>query len=159
MKMLPIFSLCFIAVPLMAQVNTGELRLKVTDSTGLGLKATVALSSKASQYFSELTTNADGTARIKTLAYGVYRLDIEKRGFSSISNTLEIRSEIPVERTFQLAIAPVDTVIQVSDAGTLLDPNGPSSIMQIGSAQIEDRQLPAHLLARPAHKPCGDGPR
>jgi hypothetical protein len=139
MKMLPIFSLCFIAVPLMAQVNTGELRLKVTDSTGLGLKATVALSSKASQYFSELTTDADGTARIKTLAYGVYRLDIEKRGFSSISNTLEIRSEIPVERTLQLAIAPVDTVIQVSDAGTLLDPNGPSSIMHIGSAQIEDR--------------------
>jgi hypothetical protein len=36
MKMLPIFSLCFIAVPLTAQVNTGELRLKVTDSTGLG---------------------------------------------------------------------------------------------------------------------------
>ena len=73
MKMLPIFSLCFIAVPLTAQVNTGELRLKVTDSTGLGLKATVVLSSKASQYFGELTTDADGTARIKTLAYGVYR--------------------------------------------------------------------------------------
>jgi hypothetical protein len=52
------FSLCFIAVPLVAQVNTGELRLKVTDSTGLGLKATVVLSSEANQYFSELTTDA-----------------------------------------------------------------------------------------------------
>jgi hypothetical protein len=133
------FSLCFIAVPLVAQVNTGELRLKVTDSTGLGLKATVVLSSEANLYFSELNTDADGTAEIKTLAYGVYRLDIEKQGLSPISNTLEMRSAIPLERTLQLAIAPINTVIQVSDAGTLLDPNRPSSIMQIGSAQIEDR--------------------
>jgi hypothetical protein len=139
MKILFTFSRCFIAVPLVAQVDTGELRLKVTDSTGLGLKATVALSSEANQYFSELTTDADGTVEIKTLAYGVYRLDIEKQGFSPISNTLEIRSAIPVERTLQLAIAPINTVIQGSDAGTLLDPNRPSSIMQIGSAQIEDR--------------------
>jgi hypothetical protein len=123
----------------MAQVNTGELRLKVIDSTEIGIKATVALSSEANQYFSEFTTNADGTAEIKTLPYGVYRLNIEKQGFSSISTTLEIRSAIPVKRTLRLAIAPINTVVQVSDAGTLLDPNRPSSIMQIGSAQIEDR--------------------
>jgi TonB-dependent Receptor Plug Domain len=123
----------------MAQVNTGELRLKVIDSTEIGIKATVALSSEANQYFSEFTTDADGTAEIKTLSYGVYRLKIEKQGFSSISKTLEIRSAIPVKRTLQLAIAPINTVVQVTDAGTLLDPNRPSSIMQIGSAQIEDR--------------------
>jgi len=133
------FSLCFIAAPLVAQVNTGELRLKVIDSTEIGIKATVALSSEANQYFSEFTTDADGTAEITTLSYGVYRLNIEKQGFSSISTTLEIRSAIPVKRTLQLAIAPINTVVQVTDAGTLLDPNRPSSIMQIGSAQIEDR--------------------
>ncbi|WP_433967963.1 carboxypeptidase-like regulatory domain-containing protein [Tunturiibacter gelidiferens] len=139
MKILPTFSLCFIAGPLVAQVNTSELRLKVIDSTGLGLKATVSLTSQANQYFSELTTDADGSAKIERLAYGVYRLDVEKQGFSPISNTLAIRSAIPVEQTLQLAIAPINTVIRVSDAGTLLDPNRPSSIMQIGSAQIEDR--------------------
>jgi hypothetical protein len=139
MKILSTLSLCFIAVPLMATVNTGELRLKVVDSTGIGIKATVALSSEANQYFSEFTTDADGTAEIKTLPYGVYRLNVEKQGFSSISKTLEIRSAIPVERTLQLAIAPISTVVQVSGAGTLIDPNRPSSIMQIGSTQIEDR--------------------
>jgi Carboxypeptidase regulatory-like domain/TonB-dependent Receptor Plug Domain len=123
----------------MARVNTGELRLKVIDSTGIGIKATVALSSEANQYFSEFTTDADGTAEIKTLPYGVYRLNVEKENFSSISKTLEIRSAIPVERTLQLAIAPINTVVQVSGAGTLIDPNLPSSIMQIGSTQIEDR--------------------
>jgi hypothetical protein len=123
----------------MARVNTGELRLKVIDSTGIGIKATVALSSEANQYFSEFTTDADGTAEIKTLPYGVYQLNVEKEGFSSISKTLEIRSAIPVERTLQLAIAPINTVVQVSGAGTLIDPNLPSSIMQIGSTQIVDR--------------------
>ena len=139
MKIVFAFSLCFVAVPLVAQVNAGELRLRVTDSTGRGLKATVALSSEANQYFSEFTADADGTAEIKTLAYGVYSVEIEKQGFSSISSTLEIRSAIPVERDLQLAIAPIKTVVAVSDAGTLLDPGRPSSIMQIGSEQIQDR--------------------
>ena len=63
MKILSTFSQCFIAVPLMAQVNTSELRLKVIDSTEIGIiKATVALSSEANQYFSEFTTDTDGTA-------------------------------------------------------------------------------------------------
>src|SRR5271170_4309903 len=139
MKILSTFSLCLIAVPLMAQVNTGELRLKVIDSTEIGIKATVSLSSEANQYFSEFTTDADGTAEIKTLPYGAYRLNVDKQGFSSISKTLEIRSAMPVERTLQLTIAPINTVVQVSGAGTLIDPNRPSSIMQIGSTQIEDR--------------------
>ena len=95
MKILPTFLLCFIAAPLVAQVNTGELRLKVVDSTGIGIKATVALSSEGNQYFSEFTTDADGTAEIKTLPYGVYRLNVEKQGFSSISKTLEINTLLP----------------------------------------------------------------
>ncbi len=123
----------------MAQVNSGELRLKVTDPTGRGLKATVALLSEANQYRYELNTAEDGTAKITALAYGVYRLTLEKQGFSPISKTLEIRSAIPVEHTLQLTIAPINTVVQVSGAGTLIDPNLPSSIMQIGSMQIEDR--------------------
>jgi Carboxypeptidase regulatory-like domain/TonB-dependent Receptor Plug Domain len=129
----------FIPLPVVAQVNSGELRLKVTDPTGRGLKATVALLSEANQYRDELNTAEDGTAKITALAYGVYRLTIEKQGFSPISKTLEIRSAVPVERTLQLAIAPINTVVQVSGAGTLIDPGRPSSIMQIGSTQIEDR--------------------
>jgi hypothetical protein len=139
MKILATFYPCCIALPLVAQVNTGELRLKITDPTGVGVKATVVLSCEANQYFTELTTNADGTAEIKILAYGVYTLEIEKQGFSPISNTLQIRSAIPVGRTLQLVIAPISAVIEVSDAVTLLDPDRLSSIMHIGSAQIANR--------------------
>jgi hypothetical protein len=132
-----IFSL--IASPLLAQVNTGELRLRVTDATGLGVKAVVTLSSEANQYSEELSTSEEGTADIKALAYGIYRLNVERQGFATISNMLEIRSVIPTDRTLRLSVAPVSSSIEVSSTSALIDPNRPSSIMQIGSAQIEDR--------------------
>ena len=125
--------------PLLAQVNTGELRLKVTDPTGLGLKATVTLASEASEYHSKFATDEDGTADIKTLSYGIYRLDVEKQGFSSVSETLEVRSAIPVEHAIHLAVAPVSTSVEVNNTNTLIDPKMASSVMQIGSKQIEDR--------------------
>jgi hypothetical protein len=146
MKNLHALLLCFVAWPLLAQVNSGELHIKVTDPIGLAVRATLALSCDANQYRSELDTDEDGTARIKTLAYGLYRLNIEKQGFSSISETLEVRSAIPVEQTVHLVVAPVNTVVKVSDTGTLIDPYRPSSIMQIGSEQIQDR--PASLPGR-----------
>jgi len=37
-------------VPLLAQSNTGELRLTITDPSGLGLKSAVELISEANQY-------------------------------------------------------------------------------------------------------------
>ncbi|WP_158944855.1 TonB-dependent receptor [Granulicella sp. S190] len=131
--------MCFVAWPLLGQVNTGELRVKVTDANGLGLQVAISVVSEANQYSNELGTNEEGMVRFKTLAYGVYRLKIEKPGFSTTENSVEIRSAIPVDRTFQLALAPVSTVIQVSSTGTLIDPSRPSSIVQIGTIQIEDR--------------------
>jgi hypothetical protein len=138
--------LLFTTWPLLAQVNTGELRLKITDPTGLAVKATVALASEASEYHSKFTTSEDGTADIKTLSYGIYRLDVEKQGFSSVSEILDIRSAIPAEHAIRLSVAPVTTSLEVNNTSTLIDPNMASSVMQIGSQQIEDR--PASLPGR-----------
>ena len=127
------------ACPLLAQVNRGELRLKVTDPTGLGLKADVTLSSAANQYSHAITTNAAGTVEIKTLAYGIYRVHVEKQGFTPVTRSVEVRSEIPVEQSILLAVAPIDTSVDVNGSATLIDPNRPSSIMQIGAQQIQNR--------------------
>jgi len=40
----------FFTLPLSAQSDTGELHLSITDPAGLGLKSTVDLSSRTSQY-------------------------------------------------------------------------------------------------------------
>ena len=45
-----------------AQANSGELRVNVTDPTNLGVKATVEITSQASQYRNTLTTDNDGHA-------------------------------------------------------------------------------------------------
>jgi outer membrane cobalamin receptor len=131
--------LLFAAWPLLAQVNTGELRLKVLDSSGLGFRAAVVLACDANHYRGELTTADDGTADIKLLAYGVYRLNVTKQGFSPFSEAIEVRYPVPLEQSIQLQVAPLNTVIKVSDASTLIDPTETSSMLRIGTEQIEKR--------------------
>ena len=126
------------AWPAFAQVNIGELRLKVTDPAGLGLKAEIRVSSEANQYRAELTTSDSGDADVKRLAYGIYLVHIEKDGFTAATKTFEVRSAIPVEQSIRLAVATVQTSVDVTSA-PLIDPDRPSAIMQIGSLQIEER--------------------
>ena len=127
-----------LALPAVAQVNTGELRLRVTDPAGLGLKASVAVSSEADHYRNTVTTSDAGEVELKTLAYGIYLVRVEKPGFAAVAETVEVRSALPVERAIRLAVEPVKTLVEVSSA-PLIDPNRPSPVMQIGSEQIEDR--------------------
>jgi TonB-dependent Receptor Plug Domain len=127
------------ASSVLAQVNTGELRLKVMDASGLGLKASVTLSSEGNQYRNGFTTDDEGVLHVKTLAYGIYLVKAEKKGFATISKTVEVRSAIPAEYTIKLQVAPVETVVQVNDAATLIDPYSPSSVMEIGTKQIDQR--------------------
>ncbi len=123
----------------MGQVNSGELRLKVTDSTGAGLKASVTVLSQGNQYSLAFPTNAEGSADIHRLPYGLYLVTVEKPGFSSVANTLQVGSALPIDLAIKLQVAPVSTVVAVNAEQTLIDPDRPSSIMEIGSKQIEDR--------------------
>jgi hypothetical protein len=114
--------------PVLAQVNTGELRLRVRDPAGLGGKASVTVSSEASQYRSTFTTGGAGETDIKTLPYGIYLVRVEKQGFAAVTKTVEVRSAIPAEQLITLAVAPVKTSVDVSSA-PLIDPYRFSSVM------------------------------
>jgi len=133
------FFLLWAAGPLLAQINSGELRLEVTDPMGRGLKASITLSSEANQYRNAFSTSDAGEADIKTLAYGIYLVHIESQGFASATEIVDVRTAVPVEHAIALAIAHANTSVQVTDAAPLIDPYSPSSIMQIGSQQIQDR--------------------
>ncbi len=123
----------------MGQVNMGELRLKVTDSTGAGLHASVTVLSQGNQYRAPLATDAEGRADIHRLPYGVYLITVEKQGFSTVSHIVQVESALPINSVIKLELAPVKTVVTVNAEETLIDPGRPSSIMQIGSKQIQDR--------------------
>jgi len=133
------FSFLVCAVPLMAQVNTGELRLKITDPAGLGVKTSAQLVSDGNDYNSTFTTSDMGFASFTHLPYGVYLVKISPKGFAPVEKVIDIASAIPVEADIQLQVAGVTTVVHVSAADTLIDPDLPSSIMEIGTKQIEDR--------------------
>jgi len=127
------------AWPMLAQVNAGELRLRVTGPAGTGLKASVTVSSEANQYHNALITSDAGELDIKMLPYGIYLVRAEKPGFAAAIETVEVRSALPAEHAIKLAVAPLKTSVQVSGSTPLIDPNRPSSVMQIGSQQIQER--------------------
>ena len=133
-------TLFFLAVSLAsAQTNTGELRLKVTDPSGLAVKATVQIVSEANQYRSTLTTNDQGGLDVQRLPFGIYQLEINQPGFAEVSQTVEIRSSIAADYTIQLKISSVSQSVNVSASNTLIDPDQAGSVSQVGSSFIQNR--------------------
>src|SRR5208282_135499 len=133
---------------LCAQANDGELRLKVTDPSGLGVRTTVEITSEANQYRTTLATDDEGTVVAKRLPYGVYRITIHESGFAEISQLVEIRSAVPTECTIKLVLSPVNTSMTVTEGNTLIDLDHAGAVEQIGSHVIQDRftSLPGRSL-------------
>ena len=127
-------------LPVLAQSSlTGELRLTVTDPSGLGVKSTVELISEANQYHDTLTTDDQGHLDARRLPYGIYQVQIQAAGFAQTSETVEIRSALPVDRTIRLKVASVSQSVQVTASDTLVDPYSAGSVNEMGSETIQNR--------------------
>src|SRR5579862_4925599 len=138
-------ALAFKGCPLRAQESDAELRLSVTDPSGLGVRTTVELTSDAN-HFSRMTgTNDTGQLVIRRLPYGVYRIQVSQKGFAPASRVVELQSSLPVTLKIQLEVATVSTEVTVQGS-TLMDPEEVASNTQIGTHFIEDR--PASLPGR-----------
>lgn len=124
---------------LLAQVDTGELRVVVTDPAGLAANVPVTISSEGTHYRNILTTNQSGVIVCKGIPFGLYSVQVEIPGFAPASITADVHSALPVKRTLHLGIAPTTTTVKVTAPNTLIDPYMPSSVMLIGSRQIQDR--------------------
>ena len=136
------------SLALLAQSDTGELRLRVSDQAGLPVPGSVELVSQANQVRQKLATAGDGTLTVKRLPFGVYRLRVERPGFAPLSELVEIRSSIPKELHVTLGVAPIETVVTVTEAGTLIDPHRANTVNRIGSETLQDRtaSLPGRSL-------------
>ena len=80
MKKALIIAVLLWALPMLAQSNTGELRLTVTDPAGLGVKSTVELVSQGNEYRHTFTTDDQGNLDAKRLPYGIYQVQIKLAG-------------------------------------------------------------------------------
>ena len=136
---IPFLALLLLAPHVDAQSNAGELRLKVTDPDGLALKTAVQLVSQANEYRHTFTTDDQGDLDAKRLPYGIYRLQIQAQGFAQVSESVEIRSALPLDRTIRLKVASASESVTVSAAGTLVDPYRAGSVNEVGLQTIENR--------------------
>ena len=127
------------ASPLFCQSNTGELRLKVTDPSGGGTKATVLIISEANQYRASLTTSDQGDLDVQRLPYGIYELTVDQPGFAPVSASVEIRSSLPIEFAMQLKLSTVNQSVTVAAVDTLVDPDRAGAVNQLGPDLIQNR--------------------
>ena len=140
------FVLLLLALPLSAQSNAGELRLKVLGPDGLPLKASVDLSSDALQFLRSYSTDDTGQLAVHNLSFGRYRLQVRRESFSPYDGLIEISSALPTDYVIKLNIAALSTAINVRAASTLLDPERTTAINHLDSKAIADR--PASLPGR-----------
>jgi len=139
MKKTLILAVLLWAIPTFSQSNTGELRLTVTDPSGLAVKTSVELRSEANQYRYTFSTDEKGYVDFERLPYGIYQVRIEAPGFARISEPVEIRSALPLDRTIPLKVASVSESVNVNAPATLIDPYRAGSLNQLGAQAIQDR--------------------
>jgi hypothetical protein len=132
-----LFLLCTISA--FCQSNSGELRLKVTDPSGRGVKTAVHIVSEANQYRSTLFTDDQGNLDVHLLPYGRYRLDVEHPGFTPASESVAILSSLPTQDAIQLKLTMVNQKVTVNATSTLIEPDQAGAVSQIGYDQIRHR--------------------
>jgi hypothetical protein len=131
--------LAIVASSAWGQVNRGELRFSIADSSGAGLRARIHLDSQASHFHQSLETDATGHMTLSLLPFGTYSLTVERSGFVPYQSTVDLHTTIPQERHVQLAVAGVETQIRVNDLDTSVDLHSASNPSQIGTQQIDQR--------------------
>lgn len=128
------------ARPARAQVDRGELRLRVVDPVGQVLPgAAGTLISEAPAFSRAFSTDAQGTVTLADLPFGVYRLTINLAGFVTRSQVVEVHSAVPssLQIALELGIAVVETVSE-----PLIDTRLTGVVFSIGTPAIQDK-LPA----------------
>lgn len=136
-----LLSMVFFAGYLIAQSATGELRLKVVDPSGLGLRSSVELVCDANQVHRTYITDQSGALEAKMLPFGVYRLQVSHESFDTYSALIEIRSAVPTEMQVSLSIAAAQTLVEVTDSDTLVDPHRTGTINRVGQVTIEQASI------------------
>ncbi|PYT20259.1 MAG: TonB-dependent receptor [Acidobacteria bacterium] len=127
------------AAMLSAQRGGGELHLTVLDTSGAGVEASGQLVNQAIHLKQKFSTDKQGRYIARNLPFGVYRLELERPGFGTHSALIAIRSELPLEYTVPLSLAPVETSVEVKDSATLLDAQRAALVFFVGHEAIQER--------------------
>jgi outer membrane cobalamin receptor len=140
---LVVVCVCLGVAPIRAQLSPGELRIVVTDATGLALPSSGTLASDASQTHRSFDTDAAGRFTFDRLAPGLYRLTVSSAGFAPHNELVDIRSALPRDVRVVLNVAPVAASVTVTGAPTLVDAHRAGVAYTVGAQQVREQQSAA----------------
>src|SRR6202041_4136283 len=94
---------------------------------------------EGNDYRHTFTTDDQGNLDARRLPYGIYQVRIQGTAFAQLSESVEIRSALPVDRTIRLKGAAVSESVKVIASATLVDPYRAGSVNEMGPETIENR--------------------
>ncbi|MFN0087501.1 MAG: TonB-dependent receptor [Blastocatellia bacterium] len=121
--------------PAPIQSRAGEIRVEVLDPEGSPIEAAGRLVNIATGVEHRFQTDVRGKHRLDRLAFGRYRLEIQRKGFVSQAAVIEVQSTAPVTRAITLTIGPLAFNVDVVAATPL------------PGADLEAEEVPAPVQA------------
>jgi outer membrane receptor protein involved in Fe transport len=107
------FAILFSCAMACGQSQNGEIRLQVTDPSGVGMQAFVRLQGPTPGTQRTLQTDGKGAFTLSNLPYGSYRLEISKDAFATQFVRVDLESATPVSQTIKMALGTSSTTIDV----------------------------------------------
>ncbi len=143
-----VVSLLLLCAIQFAPANTGELRLTVTDASGLLLKSAVEVVSEANQFRQKFETDELGLLVARRLPFGSYQVSVARDGFATTVRVVEIRSAVPAEFRVSVDVAGPDARVVVTAAQSLVDLSEATVVNRIGAGTLRQRTtaLPGRSL-------------
>jgi hypothetical protein len=123
LRTLPLFALLLAALCAPAQSgNAGAVRGTVTDPSGAVIPdVQIRLANQISGYDNTTTTDASGQFTFPNVPFNPYRIDVNAKGFSHLSQAVEIRSSLGISVKLVLQIASANQTVTVEATGDLIE--------------------------------------
>jgi hypothetical protein len=135
--------LTWIAIPILAQVDTGTVSGTVTDASGAVVpNATVTATSLGTQNARKVQTNASGQYNIAGLASGAYELSVTSANFAPYKSHVVVTVGGRLSADITLQVASQTTVVEVlGEGGTQVNTQSQELSQIITPVQVA--QLPS----------------
>jgi len=147
----------FAGTAALAQSGTSTVRGTVTDAQGGAVAgATVTLTSVEKNFNRTQTTSEGGTYSFTAVPPGVYRVEVESRGFKK-SQITDVRAQVdtPAEVSVQLQVGDISEVVTVAGTADVLINTQDATLgnaftsLQIEQLPLESRNVASLLTLQP----------
>lgn len=123
---------CSLAVASFAQTSGGGIFVMVKDQAGGTISGAGIKLSRSGEREKQVKTNSLGTGQFLKLPAGDYRIMVSASGFKDETRDLTISSDETQRIEITLAIAPIETSVEIGDA----DAENTGATTVISEAQI-----------------------